>query len=152
MTRRLTTVLTGGRPAGVYRWLARAHPEAVRRELSAAGWATHPLDGRGLTSASQLFDRCARMFAFPGRFRHTWDGLTDCLTDLSWLPEHGHVVLWDHYHVLAHADPKAWRLAYQAFADAIAARERSGGVALYLLLRGPGPVEHPAGPGNIPLL
>jgi hypothetical protein len=152
MTARLAVVLTGARPAGVYRWLSRAHPEAVRRELTAAGWASFPLEGRTLTAASQLFDRCDRTLSFPGWFGHTWEGLTDCLVDLSWLPCSGYVVLWDHYGVLERADPKAWRMAYQAFADAIAARERFGAVPLYLLLRGPGPTDQPAGPGVIPLL
>jgi len=152
MTGRLAVVLTGARPAGVYRWLSRAHPEAVRRELTAAGWAAHPLDGRGLVSAGQLLDLCARTLAFPGWFGHTWDGLADCLGDLSWLPGRGHVVLWDHHEVLARAEPKVWRMAYQAFADAAAVRAGDGAAPLYLLLRGPGPTEHPDGPGGIPIL
>jgi Barstar (barnase inhibitor) len=152
MTRRLAAVLTGARPPGVYRWLSRAHPGAVRRELAAAGWAAHPLDGRGMTGTPQLFDRCAGALALPGRFGHTWEGLGDCLGDLSWLPERGHVVLWDHYGTLAGADPKAWRIAYQTFADAVAARERAGAPPLYLLLRGPGPTDHPDAPGPIPTL
>jgi hypothetical protein len=152
MTERLGAVLTGARTPGVYRWLSRAHPEAVRRELAAAGWASHPLDGRVITAPKQLFETCARALAFPGRFGHNWDALTDCLGDLSWLPGRGHVVLWDRYGLLARADPKAWRLAYQSFADAAAVGERAGAPPLYLLLRGSGPTEHPDGPGTIPTL
>jgi hypothetical protein len=152
MNGRLAAVVGGVRVAGVYRWLSRAHPEAVRRELTAAGWATHAIDGHRITGPQQLFDRCAHTMAFPGWFGHTWDGLADCLADLSWLPASGHVVLWDRFGVLARADPKAWRLAYQAFADASAARDRAAAPPLYLLLRGPGPAEQPDGEGIIAAL
>ncbi|HWH00634.1 MAG TPA: barstar family protein [Pilimelia sp.] len=148
---RLAAVLDGHRPAGVYRWLSRAHPESIRREAAAAGWATHLIDGWGLTGAQPVFDRCARVMSFPLRFAHTWEGLTDCLRDLTWLPALGHLVLWDRVEMLAQADARAWRAAYQAFDQAIAERRRADAPPLYLLLRG-GPSHRPDGPGVLPAL
>jgi hypothetical protein len=52
----------------MYRWLSRAHPRAVGRELAAA-WAVHQLDGRVLGGRLDLFDRCAEELAFPPRPR-----------------------------------------------------------------------------------
>ncbi|MEV1287940.1 barstar family protein [Micromonospora sp. NPDC049679] len=144
-TPRLDAVLSGARNPGVYRWLSRAHPEPVRRELSAAGWTSHLLDGRALTGATEVLERYAEELAFPAWFRHTWDGFADCLADLSWVPGRGHLLLWDRYGVLARTDPKAWTLAYQTFATTAEARRAAGLPPLYLLLRGAGPVNDPEG-------
>jgi hypothetical protein len=151
-TARLAAVLEGARPPGIYRWLSRAHPSAVRRELAAAGWAAHLLDGRTLAGRLDLFDHCAQTLAFPGWFGRNWDAFLDCLGDLSWLAGAGHVVLWEQYGGLARSEAKAWRQAYQIFGEAIAARAQAGVPPLYLLLRGTGPVEQPDGPGSIPTL
>lgn len=138
---RLVAVTAGLRPAGVYRWLSRAHVESVRRDLAAAGWMVHVLDGRGVTGARPLFDRCARVLAFPTWFGHNWDALVDCLGDLGWLPGKGHVLLWEQYGVLARTDPAAWQTALDAFAAAIGTRRASGVAPLYVLLRGAGPTD-----------
>jgi hypothetical protein len=150
VTGRLAIILSGGRPQGVYRWLSRAHPGALRRELAAADWGLHPLDGRAVSDARSLFDRCARALSFPAWFGHNWDTLADCLGDLSWLPGAGHVLLWERYGVLAHADARAWRRAYEVMVDATAARRRIGATPLFVLLRGRGPTDTPDGSAVIP--
>ncbi|SDZ06934.1 Barstar (barnase inhibitor) [Micromonospora pattaloongensis] len=148
---RLDTVLSGAREPGVYRWLSRAHPEPVRRELSAADWTSHLLDGRGLTGATEVLDRHAEQLSFPGWFRHTWDGFADCLADLSWLPGRGHLLLWERYGVLARTDPTAWAVTYRSLVAATRSRRVAGLPPLYVLLRGPGPVTDPEG-APIPVL
>ncbi|HET6214125.1 MAG TPA: barstar family protein [Micromonosporaceae bacterium] len=149
---RLASVTGGVRPPGVYRWRSRAHTESVRRELVAAGWGVYPLDGRGITGAGQLFDKCSAALAFPAWFGHNWDALADCLGDLGWLPAAGHVLLWEQYGVLARSDPKAWRLAYEVLTAAIEVRRDTNAAPLYVLLRGAGPQEQPDGPDPIPTL
>jgi hypothetical protein len=152
MTARLAAVLGGARPPRIYRWLSRAHPGAVRRELAAAGWAVHLLDGRAIAGRLDLFDHCARELAFPAWFGRSWDAFSGCLADLSWLAGAGHVLLWEQYGGLARSDAKAWSQAYQVFGEAIAARAAAGVPPLYVLLRGAGPVEEPDGTGMIPVL
>jgi hypothetical protein len=149
---RLAAVTEGLRPPGVYRWLSRAHPESVRRELTGAGWTAHLLEGRSITGTQQFFDRCAQILAFPAWFGHNWDALADCLGDLSWWITRGHVLLWDQYGVLARNDPKAWGMAHQVFAASIEERVRTGAPPLYLLLRGAGPVDAPNSPELLPAL
>jgi hypothetical protein len=90
--------------------------------------------------------------AFPAWFGHNWDALADCLTDLSWLPAAGYVLIWDGYGTLGRAEVKAWRRAYEVFEAAIAARVRAGSAPLYLLLRGTGPDRSPLSDLPIPLL
>jgi hypothetical protein len=149
---RLAAVTEGTRTPGVYRWLSRAHPESVRRELTGAGWSVHLLDGRTVTGSRPLFDACAATLSFPAWFGHNWDAFADCVGDLGWLTGRGHVLIWDQYGVLARHDPKAWAMAHRVFGTAIADRVRAGAVPLYVLLRGTGPVDAPDGPELIPPL
>jgi hypothetical protein len=152
MTGRLGAVIKAAQPPGVYLWRSRAHHRAVRRELTAAGWAAYPLDGFRITDATRSHEECARILAFPAWFGHNWDTLADCLSDLSWLRGRGHVLIWDRYGVLAHADAGAWRRAYEVFQAAIASRAGTNMAPLYLLLRGLGPVRSPVSGGPIPVL
>jgi barstar (barnase inhibitor) len=149
---RLVEVLAGQRAPGFYRWPSRAHPSAVRRDLAAAGWTLHRIDGRAVTGAPELFDRCAAALAFPQWFGHNWEALADCLGDLSWLAGRGHVLLWDQYGVLARRDPKAWGLACQAFSDVAGVRRTASPGPFFVLLRGAGPVTRPQDGTPIPTL
>jgi hypothetical protein len=148
---RLAAVVSGGCAPGVYRWRSHAHPGAVGRELAGAGWTGYALAG-GVDDAGRLFEACAGTFAFPGWFGHTWESLADCLGDLSWLDGSGHVLLWERYGVLARADQKSWRLAYEAFEAAVALRIRYAAAPLYVLLRGSGPEHSPLTGAPIPAL
>jgi len=139
--RRLDEVVAGRRPPGVYRWLSRAHPAAVRRELAAEGWQCHVLDGTRIADAPSLFDASARALSLPGWFRPGWDDLALCLADLSWLPGPGHVLVWDRYGVLARHDAQAWSTAHGVLRGAVAARQGCGAPPLYVLLRGSGPTD-----------
>lgn len=130
---RLGSVLAGRRQPGLYRWVSRAHPEAVRRELAGAGWAVHVLDGRGLVDRDALLDGLAQALSFPAWYGRNWDALADCLSDLSWLPGQGQVLLWERYGVLARHDPAAWLTVCEVLAHAGPA------VPFYVLLRGAGP-------------
>jgi Barstar (barnase inhibitor) len=149
---RLAEVLAGQRAPGCYRWPSRAHPHAVRRELAAAGWTLHRVDGRAVTGAPELFEECAAALAFPKWFGHTWDGLAGCLGDLSWLPGRGHVLLWDRYGVLAELDPKAWTTVCQVLSEAAQTRQASAADPLFVLLRGAGPVTRPTDGAPFPTL
>jgi RNAse (barnase) inhibitor barstar len=149
---RLAEVLAGERAPGCYRWPSRAHPHAVGRDLAAAGWTLHRIDGRAVTSAAELFERCADALAFPKWFGHNWDALADCLGDLSWLPGRGHVLLWDRYGVLARLDPKAWGMVCRVLSRAAENRRAGGAEPLFVLLRGAGPVVRPDDGTPIPTI
>lgn len=140
--RRLDLVLAGHRRPGVHRWLSRAHPAAVRRELGSAGWACHLLPGARVWDSASLFEATAQVLGTPGRFDRSWSALADCLADLSWLPAHGHVLVWDRYGLLARHEPESWPRARAVLDGAVRDRIVSGAPPLYVLLRGAGPTEH----------
>ncbi len=152
MTGRLAGLVDGTRPPGVYRWRSRAHPSALRRELTRCGWGGYPLPGHELTDGGRFLEACAGALAFPGWFAYTWAALGACLTDLTWLPGAGHVVLWERYGCLAGSDDTAWRHAYETMVRATGERVRYGAPPLYVLLRGGGPEESPVDGQPIPLL
>lgn len=49
------------------------------------------LDGQG--DKTDIIDTLARAFDMPRWFGHNWDALYDCLTDLSWFPATGYVLI-----------------------------------------------------------
>jgi Barstar (barnase inhibitor) len=150
MPARLGALVAGEYPPGVYRWRSRAHPGAIGRELVAAGWVGYDLPG--VSDSAQLLEECARILTFPAWFGHTWEGLGDCLADLSWLSGKGHVVLWERYGALAGGDGKAWQRAYETLERAVAARVRYAAPPLFVLLRGTGPDVSPVDGRPIPVL
>ena len=141
MTERLAEITAGKKPTGVYRWRSRAHPASVRRELTAAGWTVHVIDGRAVADKTSLLDACAGALRLPSRSGRNWDAFADCVADLSWLLGDGHVLLWEAYGTLAAADPDTWRIAYGIFDSSV----------LHVLLRGTGPTLAPDGT-PIPIL
>ena len=61
------------------------------------------IDLAGCTDKTNLLARFASALHFPDWFGHNWDALSDCLTDLSWLPAR-------HYRIEL-AQPQALRTA-----------------------------------------
>ncbi|MBT0960571.1 barstar family protein [Denitromonas iodatirespirans] len=47
----------------------------------------------GLSDKASILDALAQCFDMPRWFGHNWDALYDCLTDLSWLPASGYVLI-----------------------------------------------------------
>ena len=151
MTPRLGALVAGVVAPGLYRWRSRAHPGAVRRELTGAGWSGYPLAGP-VTDAGGFFDGCAAALAFPDWVGHSWAAVTDGLADLSWLPAQGHVLLWERYGTLAASDGTAWWHAYETLERALGRRAREDASPLFVLLRGVGPATSPVDGAPIPVL
>jgi RNAse (barnase) inhibitor barstar len=81
--------------------------EAVQ-EAEQRGAVAHVLDGADLTSKRTAMDGIAAALDFPEWAGRNLDALYDCLTDLSWLPEGEHVLIWSGFQALAEHDPKAF--------------------------------------------
>lgn len=61
---------------------------------------------RACTDKASLFAALARALDFPPDFGRNWDALADSLSDLSWLPAQGYVLLLDEAQALHDADPR----------------------------------------------
>ena len=85
------------RRSGVYRVSdAGALPRAA-----AAGLDVVSISLAGVASKDALLERFASALAFPDWFGANWDALEECLDDLSWRPDKGHLLLIDGFETLA---------------------------------------------------
>jgi RNAse (barnase) inhibitor barstar len=74
---------------------------------------------------ADLFRRIASTLEFPDWFGANWDALFDCLTDLSWLPARGYVVVFENCGELADAAPHSLQRLRELLIESAAAwRER----------------------------
>lgn len=92
----------------------REAAEAAQRR----GAAVYLLEGEDLTSKRTALDGIAAALSFPEWAGRNLDALYDCLTDLSWLAEGEHVLIWSGHQVLAENDPKAFRGITSVLRDA----------------------------------
>ena len=90
---------------GVSELSTREAAEAAQRR----GAVPHVLDGRDLANKRSTLDGIAAVLNFPEWAGRNLDALYDCLTDLTWLPEGEHVLVWSGHRALAEHDPKAYR-------------------------------------------
>lgn len=72
------------------------------------GATAHVLDGGDLDSKRTTLDGIAAVLDFPEWAGRNLDALFDCLTDLSWLPEGEHVLVWSGFQNLAEQDPRTF--------------------------------------------
>jgi RNAse (barnase) inhibitor barstar len=59
------------------------------------GFQCRRIDLAGCTSKGELIARIGRALEFPSWFGQNWDALFDCLTDLSWAPAPGYVLIFE---------------------------------------------------------
>ena len=91
------------------------------------------VDLEDCSEEADLFRRIAGALEFPDWFGANWDALFDCLTDLSWLPARGYVLVLENGGELADAAPQSLqRLRDLLIETAAAWRER--GIAFRAVL------------------
>lgn len=96
-------------------------PESARdaaAEVRRRGATPHVIDGSDLVNKRMVLDAIAAELSFPEWAGRNLDALYDCLTDLSWLSEGEHVLIWSGYQTLAECDPKAYRGITSVLQDA----------------------------------
>ena len=87
--------------------------EKINAEQAAA-WARahgampHLVDGTTVRSKAEALEAIGEALSFPGNYGRNVDTLFSFLTDLSWLPDGQHVLIWAHHQVLAAQDWQAY--------------------------------------------
>ncbi len=113
-------LLRDRRHAGVYH---EPHGDAdeLLRAAEGNGFATFRIDLGMVRDKDELLGAIAAAMEFPDWFGRNWDALDDCLTDLSWRPADGYVVMLEHcdgIHGRAESDFVAMMQAFSRTADA----------------------------------
>src|SRR5262249_40937210 len=92
----------------VHLWVGEDETRAAR-PAPAPGFVVRSLDGARCRTKRTLLDEMARVLAFPAYFGRSWDALEDCLTDLSWLPGAGYVLVVTRAERLLRRQPVEYR-------------------------------------------
>jgi RNAse (barnase) inhibitor barstar len=98
----LRALLADATQCGMYFVDARDR-EALAIAAKSLDFAQATIDLAGCSGKDDALARFARALAFPEWFGGNWDALADCLSDLSWWPADGYVLLLEHVN--------AWRAA-----------------------------------------
>lgn len=90
---RASDLRTVGGPAIVSYLASPAQTYELAWRLAADGLAARVLRGQKMRTLAALFDEVGAALQFPDYFGENWAALAECLTDLSWLPAKGYVLL-----------------------------------------------------------
>jgi hypothetical protein len=132
---RLTDLLTGLVPPGLYRLTQPAAAAEIARRAARHGWRFARLDGRAITSKADFLAAFAAALEFPAYFGRNWDALADSVRDLSWAPaERGYLVLYEDAGIFAAAAPADFTVALEILRSAVASW-RATATPMTILLR-----------------
>ena len=81
--------------AGVYHE-PHGDSDALQQAAESRGYAVFRVDLTGAADKAQLLGALALAMEFPTWFGHNWDALLDCLSDFSWRPADGYLILLEH--------------------------------------------------------
>jgi RNAse (barnase) inhibitor barstar len=84
------------------------------------------IDLAGCSDKAEFLARIAAALGFPAWFGHNWDALFDCLTDLSWRPALGYVLILEHATELQATEPEVFGTALAILGDAAAVWQARG--------------------------
>lgn len=104
------------------------------------------IDLAGCTDKTELLARLAQALRFPHWFGHNWDALSDCLTDLSWLPAQQYRLVLCEPQALRAAAPETLDTALEILAEAAEFWAHSGVAFEFILSEAPA-AECPPAPG-----
>ncbi|MGK5629415.1 barstar family protein [Streptomyces sp. URMC 123] len=117
----LAAVLDGSVPPGMLAWPGDRPVEEAVAAARDAGWSAVLLDLDGVTDKERFMDRCAEALRLPDWFGRTWDGLADCLIDLSWCPPApGRLLALRAWQGYAAAAPRDWAVVEDVLTGAVA--------------------------------
>jgi RNAse (barnase) inhibitor barstar len=76
------------------------------------------IDLAGCSDKAEFLARIAAALGFPAWFGHNWDAFFDCLTDLSWRPALGYVLILERAAELQATEPEVFDTGLAILGDA----------------------------------
>lgn len=92
------------------------------------------VDLKGVKDKKGFLKKAASGLGFPSYFGMNWDAFSDCLTDLSWRPAAGYVVLFKNHQIFAVKNPPDAHMAERIF-DSAAQYWKQKKTPLYIILQ-----------------
>lgn len=94
--------------ATLHEWSAQLRAASA---TSRPGALVRLLDGARCQTSAGFFSEMARALEFPDHFGHNWAALTDCLTDMGWLPASAYLlVMGKSEELFGASSEQAWRI------------------------------------------
>lgn len=81
------------------------------------GLQTVTVDCAGACHRDEALARFAQALRFPDTFGVNWDALLDCITDLSWWPASGYLLLIDNTEPWSDAEPEAFATLFDVLQE-----------------------------------
>jgi hypothetical protein len=134
---KLAALLAGYYPAGVYQFVSRAQPVTIAMTAQVHGWRCFVVNGQRIHNKATFLQVCGAAMEFPGYVHHNWDAFEESVSDLSWAPAAGYLLLYDHVANFATQQPREWGMALTVLQEAVGTWGAQGR-PFFVLLRGVG--------------
>ncbi len=128
-----TTIFGSYLNTGVYAITSGLDIDSIKK--AAIAWKLDFLhvDLKKVTSKTSVLKKVAYELDFPEYFGMNWDALSDCLTDMSWRPADGYVLLFTNIQLLSENTPADMEIIREIF-DSSAQYWKQKKVPFYILL------------------
>jgi hypothetical protein len=137
MSDRVEALFSGTVAPGVYRTSLRTAAASLVRAAESHGWRAFHLDGRDLVTKTEFIATGGRAMRFPSYSGNNWDAFEESLSDLSWAPAQGYLLVFDGVRGFAQAQPDEFAVAVEILRESVR-RWHARGTPLVVLLRGAG--------------
>ena len=107
--------------------LAASDADVLCAAAGERGYSCAQADLAGCADKDTFLSRIAEALEFPDWFGRNWDAFFDCLTDLSWLPSRGHVLVLLNSAEMRRDAPEAFDTAISIMREAALAWQKREG-------------------------
>lgn len=137
----------GGEPV---REIAVSHSDADLLCAAAGerGDSAAKADLAGCFDKETFLTRIAEACEFPDWFGRNWDAFFDCLTDLSWLPANGHLLVLLNTAEMRRDAPETFETARSILQEAAQVWQKRGGSLRVIMDSPPSRAKRAAGQGR----
>jgi len=127
-------ILSGQLAPGLYRLRSELNADHIVAPLNKVGWRGFYIEGEHVTSKASFLHMAGATMSFPPYYGQNWDAFEECITDLSWVPAKGYVLIYDNVWHFPRNDRTAWRQARAILASSISDWAERG-TPFYIFLR-----------------
>jgi hypothetical protein len=127
-------ILNGQLTPGIYRLRSELNADHIVAPLNKVGWRGFYIEGHVVTSKAAFLRMAGAGMSFPAYYGQNWDAFEECITDLSWVPAKGYVLIYDNVWYFPRNDRPAWRQAKAILTDAVSFWAQRG-TPFYVFLR-----------------
>jgi RNAse (barnase) inhibitor barstar len=101
--------------SGVYAITPEMIIDSIKKAAIACKLNLMHVDLKKVTDKTSLLKKIAHELDFPDYFGMNWDALSDCLTDMSWKPAAGYVLLFSNIQSFRRSAPKDMEIIREIF-------------------------------------